>query len=200
MLRAACASIVCLTLLLATPVFAATGYSGSSAATYADTYWSSYNSHWPSFANQGGDCTNFVSQALYAGGILMRTSPQYSGTAAWYMLQNRKRWSWSAPWVNSQDNSTFLLQTLPGVTQGTSSFGVAPGQVVASNASEGDIVLYDWNNDGIYDHEAIIATPDGQTVDAHTSNRFHAYWTLAQYNSAWQTTRITVLHITAGTS
>ena len=45
------------------------------AATYADTYWQSYNPAWPSFAKKGGDCTNFVSQALYAGGIAMRPSP-----------------------------------------------------------------------------------------------------------------------------
>jgi Putative amidase domain len=70
-------------------------------------------------------------------------------------------------------------------------------------------VLYDWNNDGVFDHEAILTAsdgtnPDGSTnwdlVDAHTSNRYHAYWTLAQYNASWATTRIVVLHIPATTS
>ena len=46
-------------------------YSGAAAATYADTYWQSYNTDWPSFTRKGGDCTNFVSQVLYAGGIAM---------------------------------------------------------------------------------------------------------------------------------
>ena len=54
---------------------AASGYSGAAAAAYADAYWQNYNPAWPSFANSGGDCTNFVSQVLYAGGIAMRTSP-----------------------------------------------------------------------------------------------------------------------------
>ncbi|HEX8917496.1 MAG TPA: amidase domain-containing protein [Chloroflexota bacterium] len=186
-------------LLLATPVSAATGYSGSSAASYADTYWSKYNAAWPTFANSGGDCTNFVSQALNAGGFTMRMSPAYSGNAAWFMLQSRRHWSYSLSWINAQDNSAFL-EGLQGITQVATYTGIAPGQTVPSNASQGDVVLYDWNNDGVFDHEAIIATTDGQTVDAHTNNRYHAYWTLAQYNSSWQTTRIVVLHIPPTTS
>ncbi|GAC1512139.1 MAG: hypothetical protein NVS2B16_14580 [Chloroflexota bacterium] len=175
------------------------GYSGTTAASYADTYWSTYNSAYPTCANQGGDCTNFVSQALHAGGITMRMSPPYSGNAAWYIMSNGGQWSYSTPWVNAQDNSIFALQSLPGVTQVASYIGIAPGQTVATHAVQGDVVLYDWNNDGIYDHEAVISTADGQSVDAHTSNRYHQYWTLAQYNTQWSTTRVTVLHISAGT-
>jgi hypothetical protein len=198
-------------LALASTASASSGYNGAAAAAYADTYWQTYNPAWPSFANQGGDCTNFVSQAIYAGGIAMRTSPLYNGNAAWYMQQNRRHhWTWAAPWVNAQDQSIFDLQHLPGVTQVASYYGIAPGQTVADNASQGDIVLYDFNNDGIYDHEAILVAsdglnPDGSTnwddlVDAHTNNRYHAYWTLAQYNANWATTRIVVLHIPPGTS
>ena len=181
---------------------ASAGYSGAAAAAYADTYWQNYNTAWPSFANSGGDCTNFVSQALYAGGIVMRTSPPYSGSAAWYMLKNKRRWSYSPTWINAQDNSAFLLQ-LPGVTQVASVYGAAPGQLVADGASQGDVVLYDFNNDGVFDHEAIIVASDGagwDLVDAHTNNRYHAYWTLAQFNASWATTRIVVLHISSTTS
>jgi hypothetical protein len=176
------------------------GYSGAVAAAYADAYWSSYNPQYPSFANSGGDCTNFVSQAMHAGGLAFRTPPAYSGDAAWYITNSSGRWSYSLPWVNANDNHTFLSTTLPGVTQVASVYGVAPGQTVASNAAQGDIVLYDWTNDGTFDHEAIVTTADGQSVDAHTNNRYHAYWTLAQYNSQWATTHIVVLHITPGTT
>lgn len=173
-----------------------TGYNGAAAAAYADTYWSSYNRSYPSFANSGGDCTNFVSQALYNGGILQRSGPAYSGDAAWYMYKTgRNAWAWSTTWINAQHNNNFILGSLAGATVVATYVGVAPGQTVPSNASQGDIVLYDWTNNGVYDHEAIIATADGQTVDAHTNNRYHAYWTLAQYNSSWATTRIVVLHI-----
>jgi hypothetical protein len=196
-------------LSLAAAVSAAFAYDGAAAAAYADSYWQNYNPTWPSFASSGGDCTNFVSQALYAGGIAMRTSPPYTGNAAWYMQKTRRRWSYALPWINAQDQSIFALQHLPGVGQVASYYGLAPGSTAADNAGQGDIVLYDWNNDGIYDHEAIItasdrANPDGSAnwdlVDAHTNNRYHAYWTLAQYNGSWATTRIVVLHIPATTN
>jgi len=173
---------------------AAFAYSGAAAAAYADTYWQTYNPAWPSFANSGGDCTNFVSQALYAGGIGMRTSPTYSGHAAWYMVKKRNRWSYAAPWVNAQDQSIFLLQHLSGTSQVASYYGLAPGATAADHAEQGDVVLYDWNNDGVYDHEAILiasdgTNPDGTTnwdlVDGHTNNRYHAYWTLAQLALYW---------------
>jgi Putative amidase domain len=195
---------------LAATASAAFGYSGAAAAAYADTHWQNYNPAWPSFARHGGDCTNFVSQALYAGGIGMRPSPLYSGNAAWYMLKKPHHgWSYALPWINAQDQSIFLLQYVPGVTQVASYYGVAPGQTVADNASQGDIVLYDFNNDEVYDHEAIVTAsdgpnPDGTTnwdlVDAHTNDRYHAYWTLAQYNASWASTRIVVLHIPPTTS
>jgi hypothetical protein len=203
-------SLIALFVLSLAVTASAFAYDGAAAAAYADTYWQNYNSAWPSFANRGGDCTNFVSQALYSGGIAMRTSSAYSGDAAWYMLpKTGHRWTYSLPWINAQDQSIFALRYLPGVTQVVSYYGVAPGQTVADHASQGDIVLYDWNNDGVYDHEAIVsasdgANPDGTAnwdlVDAHTNNRYHAYWTLAQYNASWATTRIVALHIPSTTS
>jgi hypothetical protein len=201
--------VLALVALAAATSPAAVAYNGATAATYADTYWQSYNPAWPSFAKRGGDCTNFVSQALYAGGIAMRPSPPYAGDAAWYMLQSKgRRWSNSLSWINVQSHRSFLL-SLPGVTQAASYYGVAPGQVVASNAAQGDVVLYDWEDDGVYDHESIVvasggSNPDGapnwDLVDAHTNNRYHAYWTLAQYNASWATTQIVVLHIPDTTS
>ncbi|HEX2461980.1 MAG TPA: amidase domain-containing protein, partial [Vicinamibacterales bacterium] len=86
--------VLALVVLSAATSSAAVAYDRATAATYADTYWQSYNPAWPSIAKKGGDCTNFVSQALYAGGIAMRPSPTYVGDGAWYMLQGKgRRWS-----------------------------------------------------------------------------------------------------------
>lgn len=190
-LRAVCFS---LGLLVVAPLSSALAYNGSAAAQYADQYATSYNPSYPSFANSGGDCANFVSQALFAGGILPRTSG--TGDATWFMTKTRKHsFSWSASWINAQDNSVFLTRYLPGATAVGTYLGLQPSQTVPSGAVAGDVVLYDWNNDGVFDHESVITTTDGQYVDAHTNNRFHAYWTLAPYNSSWMTTRIVVIHI-----
>jgi len=47
-------------------------YSPSDAIEYAETYYSDYNSNYPDWTSYGGDCANFVSQCLYAGGKSMK--------------------------------------------------------------------------------------------------------------------------------
>ena len=44
-------------------------YDRLKAKAYIDTYWKNYNSAYPSFHQGGGDCANFVSQVLFAGGM-----------------------------------------------------------------------------------------------------------------------------------
>jgi len=44
-------------------------YDRSRAKQYIDTYWKKYNPAYPAFSNGGGDCTNFISQVLFAGGV-----------------------------------------------------------------------------------------------------------------------------------
>ena len=44
-------------------------YDRAKAKQYIDTYWKKYNPAYPSFHHGGGDCTNFISQVLYAGGM-----------------------------------------------------------------------------------------------------------------------------------
>jgi hypothetical protein len=44
-------------------------YDRAKAKEYIDTYWDNYNPAYPTFHQGGGDCTNFISQVLYAGGM-----------------------------------------------------------------------------------------------------------------------------------
>lgn len=44
-------------------------YNRIAARDYAHKYWSSYNPAYTSYKGNGGDCANFVSQCLHAGGI-----------------------------------------------------------------------------------------------------------------------------------
>ena len=64
-------------------------YNASNAVSYADTYWSNYNPNYSNYNSIGGDCANFVSQCLVAGGMQM-TDGWY-----WYSYSNRSA-SWSA--------------------------------------------------------------------------------------------------------
>jgi len=46
-------------------------YDFTSAVNYANQYYSTYNTAYPSWDSLGGDCANFISQCLYAGGKAM---------------------------------------------------------------------------------------------------------------------------------
>ena len=50
-----------------------TCYSPSKARNYAQKWWDGHNPNYKSNENNGGDCANFVSQCLYAGGFSVMT-------------------------------------------------------------------------------------------------------------------------------
>lgn len=50
-------------------------YTSRDAVDYALDYIQDYNSSYPDWTSEGGDCANFVSQCLYAGGKSMKGTP-----------------------------------------------------------------------------------------------------------------------------
>lgn len=58
-------------------------YSRINAVEYANRYYSNYNPSYPDWTPYGGDCANFVSQCLYAGGKSMSGSPGSSSAQDW---------------------------------------------------------------------------------------------------------------------
>lgn len=64
----ACVMTLCLG-VNSIPAFAISSYNRNDAASYARKYAESPNSAYTDYGDQGGDCTNFVSQCLKAGGI-----------------------------------------------------------------------------------------------------------------------------------
>ena len=62
-------------------------YNRSKAKAYIDTNWDNYNPAYPTFHGGGGDCANFVSQVLYAGGMPWvddRNPNHYTWFTNWY--------------------------------------------------------------------------------------------------------------------
>lgn len=59
----------------------ASSYSASDAIAYAEKYFKTYNSSYPDWSSYGGDCANFISQCLYAGGKSMKGTPGTSSAA-----------------------------------------------------------------------------------------------------------------------
>lgn len=71
------------------------GYNYPAMAAYLERYWSNYNPAYRNFNNQGGDCTNFVSQALKAGGWTDKPGWYQNANYWWYNNANQT-YSWTS--------------------------------------------------------------------------------------------------------
>ncbi|MBO5359251.1 MAG: amidase domain-containing protein [Clostridia bacterium] len=167
---------------------AVSNYSATAAAKYAMEWWNGRNNDiWSDYDKWGGDCANFISQCLYAGGIPMtpkwyfhkRTGPNPSGlsterTESFTMVNGLKGHT-------TEDNRSLYRYLI--------SIG---GQVIknpsASDVSVGDVLFYDWEGDGFYNHVAIcVDIVNGiPKVACHYSDRCTENWTIgaAQSNMA----------------
>ncbi|WP_030205337.1 amidase domain-containing protein [Streptomyces bikiniensis] len=119
-------------------------YDYKAMAAYAEKYWSKYNPAYPNFngAGAGGDCTNFVSQSLKAGGWKHVPGYVYDYTR-WFGtadIQSHSfigvnEWSWFAQ--NSKRTTS-----LANVYQ----------------LDVGDVLQVDFNKDGSKDHTMIVTS------------------------------------------
>lgn len=76
-------------------------YNRKAAVDYANKWALSRNKRYFDFSNLGGDCTNFVSQCLYAGSNIMNYIPIYG----WYYNSANDR---SASWTGVEYLYNFL--------------------------------------------------------------------------------------------
>ena len=84
-------------------------YNRENAVAYARKFAFSQNSQFANFAGIGGNCTNFVSQCIYAGSCEMNYRP----TFGWYYISLDDRspsWSGVEYFYNFLTNSSKILQ------------------------------------------------------------------------------------------
>jgi hypothetical protein len=179
---------------------AASAYDGKSAAQYANAHVYDYNLNYYHFQD---DCTNFVSQAMLAGGHKFHGTPQplvRDDDAQWWVYGNGagRTYSWSvaddlATFVNLHDGHTASASQWNGEQSDS-----LPG------FTKGDPVFYDWSDH--FNHAAIIVAHGtdatsgftGKLVDEHTSDRKKVIWNLRPYNSHWAVTDTEEFHMSAG--
>ncbi|PWK13385.1 amidase domain-containing protein [Tumebacillus permanentifrigoris] len=133
-------------------------YNHQAAANYADAYWSSYNGSYKNFNPVGGDCANFVSQSLRAGG--------QPDDGSWYYRNaggSTADDAWTYAWVNNQGLRDWARNTSRGITYSD-----------YSQLMVGDIVNYDWDWNGTYDHVTIVVQAGANAlIDSHNNDRYH---------------------------
>lgn len=134
-------------------------YNVSSAIAYADKYCINYNSSYNSYKGRGGDCANFVSQCLYAGG--------FKQDSVWYRH--------SVAWIN-------VMKQIAHFKQYGSFLNANNGNLIKGNP-----IYFDWNGDGVYDHATICVGRNNSgtaILDSHTKDLYHATWTNWSFKKA----------------
>ncbi|MCI9020351.1 MAG: hypothetical protein HFH32_06385 [Eubacterium sp.] len=148
-------------------------YSANAAVTYATNYAMNYNSAYPDWNSYGGDCANFVSQCLYAGGKSMKGTPGTSAEADnwsnWFSRGNTCNVrNVSSTWRGANAFRNFWQSNSNGYRTFSST-----GSSAFNYAKVGDAISL-LNSNGSAYHTLIIikkhSASNDFTVAAHTSN------------------------------
>lgn len=156
-----------------------TQYNREKALEYCAQWAHKRNKAYQDFSAMGGDCTNFISQCLYAGSGIMNTTPNYG----WYYRSAKDR---TPAWTGVEPLYRFLVGN-----RGIGPFATDTG---IEKMVPGDIIQLGDENSHFYHSLFIsdidgIATPETIFVSTHT---FDAHLRqLASYNFA----NIRFLHI-----
>ena len=155
-------------------------YNRQDALAYADRWALNRNPNYYDFSKLGGDCTNFCSQVLRAGGCSMN----YNRTYGWYYRNgNDKTPSWGG--VNFFHN--FLTRD--------KDIGPVAEEVSVKDIEPGDIIQLSFVEENSYNHSLIVVDCGNPldisniSISTHTIDRYH--YLLTNYN--W--TKIRFLHI-----
>jgi Putative amidase domain len=111
---------------------------------YARRHYNDPNKAFYDFTNLGGDCTNFTSQIIHAGGAPMDSEGKYK----WYYYSLNSR---SPSWTGTMFLYDYLINN----------DGLGPHGVDSDfyNVITGDVIQIDFNNDNIYTHSPSVVQP-----------------------------------------
>jgi len=138
-------------------------YDRDAAVAYAHQYVNNHNlDRYSDYTGLGGDCTNFISQAIYENGNASMfipsplPTPTNDGQDGWYFLGSMQRasaWNDVGAFYTFVTNDSFLEAT-PGFEW----YGEGPqGSLVALNQlMKGDVIQYEDGGDTTWDHAVIV--------------------------------------------
>lgn len=160
----------------------ASSYSSSDAVAYAEKYYTTpYNEAYPDWTSYGGDCANFISQCLYAGGKSMKGTPGTSASAQdwsnWFSTGSScdtknvsSTWRGANAFKSYWQSNASGYSTFTSVDSSAYSYGFK-GDAVSLLNSNGSayhtlmIVGYDSTN-----RDFIVAAHTSNTKTAHLSD------------------------------
>ncbi|MFE6779771.1 amidase domain-containing protein [Streptomyces sp. NPDC057702] len=128
-------------------------------ATYAEKYWQNYNPAYRKFNDAGGDCTNFVSQALKVGGW-KHDSGDYADYRNWWYDSSYQ----SLSWVGANEWSWFTLHHKR-----------ATNLANVYDMGVGDVMQMDFDRDGSKDHTMLTTYRSASGVPYLTYHSVNTY-------------------------
>lgn len=133
-------------------------YNREKAVAYAQ-YWAyRRNPEYLDFSGLGGNCTNFVSQCLFAGSGVMNYTPTYG----WFYIDSDNR---TASWTGVEYLYNFLVEN-----QGDGPYGA---EVDLSGAAPGDVAQFS-NEEGVFYHTVLITQVPAQPTLANVLIAAHS--------------------------
>ncbi|MBF8982797.1 amidase domain-containing protein [Lutibacter sp. B2] len=146
-------------------------YNKNKAVHYAKKWALSRNPNYADFEKMGGDCTNFASQVVHAGGC-----PMNYGKYGWHYKNLNTR---SAAWTSVQYLYEFVINN--------NSMGPIAHETDLYHIEIGDLVQIQFQNSNHYGHTLIIVDilPGHRTLDhiliaSHSIDRL--YYPVSNYN------------------
>jgi len=133
-------------------------YNREAALQYAERYAFSQNPLFGNFAGIGGNCTNFVSQCIYAGSCIMNYKPIFG----WYYVSLDDR---APSWTGVEYFYNFMT--------GNRDVGPYARDASSDELEIGDVIQLAKNEGGYY-HTLLVVGFDGEDilVAAQTDNAF----------------------------
>lgn len=162
------------------------GYDNIKARDYAYKWWDGRNPLYDYYAYKEGcsvsskscwsewnDCANFVSQALYAGGMKMKYGSSYTSDSSWsYGVVPSYTWGGAHNFYKHWKSRAVVASTV-------------------SALQTGDAVNADFSSDGHIDHTALITKNTGSAsnqkyLTQHTSDKKETTTLANWYNSGYK--------------
>jgi len=133
-------------------------YRREEALRYAETWARRRNSRYLNFDKLGGDCTNFISQCLFAGMDEMNFTP----VTGWYYVDGNHR---TPSWTGVQQLYSFLIANRAQGPRArvADAAGITPGDVVQLGRAGG----------GFYHSTLVVAASEGEIyIAAHSMDQW----------------------------
>ncbi len=150
-------------------------YNRFAAVQYARRWAFRRNPIYYNFDEIGGDCTNYVSQAVYAGAGVMNFTPDFG----WYYISPELR---APAWTSVQYFYNFMT-----TNEGPGPFGY---EAELSEARPGDVIQFAYNGNDFFSHTLMVVSvgrvpmPQNILLAAHTRDVYRRRMSTYSYTNA----------------